>query len=565
MDGGNVTATGTLGASNFSGTSSGTNTGDQTNISGNAATVTMNGGRTDATAYQVVWGVPGSTPMYGCSAVTIQSSTGTLTATNLTGTLKQRYSSTGTRMWNPPGGTLTTVASSQTGALTITMPKMTDVMMSFWVDVYDYAGNTTFSVFVSGYPYSSAGIWSNTSAMILGAVSRQFTVRFGGSTDNTKSIVYIGETGTVWNYPQVQVRDVLIGYNALTANVDGIDWAISYSTSFLNVTVSRTDVLPYASNANTLGGYSASGTVGANTVVIRDVNGYIYANYINSNVSETENPTINSFYTSNGDGWLRKSSVAHVKSQLGLGSMAYAATSSYVAKSGDTMTSTLTMSIGSGSGNSGTNGIYINQAVLDNTYQYAMFMYENGGQATGYQCIGWYNGNQSYYKARMYTQVGGSYANTRFYLDVADNSRALATRLYFDNGSAYFSGDVVAYSSDKRLKENVTPISDSLNKIKQIAGVYFDWKDKVEGTSFVPAQKHDVGVIAQDVQKILPEVVTLAPFDTDANGGSKSGENYLTVKYDKLVPLLIEAIKELSSENSELKARLELIESKLKD
>ena len=76
-------------------------------------------------------------------------------------------------------------------------------------------------------------------------------------------------------------------------------------------------------NSTTVGGYAPSGSVGANTVVIRDANNYIYAHYINSNVSETENPTINSFYTSNGDGWLRKSSVAHVKSQLGLGSLAY--------------------------------------------------------------------------------------------------------------------------------------------------------------------------------------------------------------------------------------------------
>ena len=76
-------------------------------------------------------------------------------------------------------------------------------------------------------------------------------------------------------------------------------------------------------NSSTVGGYAVSGSVGANTVVIRDSNGYIYAHYINSNVSESENPTINSFYTSNGDGWLRKSSVAHVKSQLGLGSLAY--------------------------------------------------------------------------------------------------------------------------------------------------------------------------------------------------------------------------------------------------
>jgi hypothetical protein len=221
----------------------------------------------------------------------------------------------------------------------------------------------------------------------------------------------------------------------------------------------------------------------------------------------------------------------------------------------------LTVNIGTGSGNLGVNGLYISQPVLDTTHQYAIYMYENGGQATGYQTIGWYNGNQSYFKARMYTQVGGSYANTRFILDVADNARTLATRLYFDNGSAYFSGDVVAYSSDKRLKENVIPIDDSIGKIKQIAGVYFDWKDKMEGTDFVPAQKHDVGVIAQDVQKILPEVVTLAPFDTDSYGNSKSGENYLTVKYDKLVPLLIEAIKEQQSTIEAQNERIRILES----
>jgi len=65
-------------------------------------------------------------------------------------------------------------------------------------------------------------------------------------------------------------------------------------------------------------GYGTSGGVGANTIVIRDSAGYIYANYINTNVSESENPSVNSFFTSNGDGWLRKSTVAHVKYTLSL-------------------------------------------------------------------------------------------------------------------------------------------------------------------------------------------------------------------------------------------------------
>jgi hypothetical protein len=85
---GNMSVTGTIGASNFSGThsgnSSGTNTGDQTNISGNAATVNSNYNRTDSAAYQVVWSTSGTSPMYSCAGVTIQSSTGTLNATVLT-------------------------------------------------------------------------------------------------------------------------------------------------------------------------------------------------------------------------------------------------------------------------------------------------------------------------------------------------------------------------------------------------------------------------------------------------------------------------------------------------
>ena len=77
-------------------------------------------------------------------------------------------------------------------------------------------------------------------------------------------------------------------------------------------------------------------------------------------------------------------------------------------------------------------------------------------------------------------------------------------------------------------------------------------KDKTKELGFDPSQKHDVGVIAQEIQAILPEVVTLAPFDYEL-GKSKSGENYLTVKYEKIVPLLIEAIKEQKQQIDNLK------------
>jgi hypothetical protein len=67
-------------------------------------------------------------------------------------------------------------------------------------------------------------------------------------------------------------------------------------------------------------------------------------------------------------------------------------------------------------------------------------------------------------------------------------------------------------------------------------------------------EKREVGLIAQEINEILPEIVSIAPFDREnSEGGSKSGENYLTIQYEKVVPLLVECIKELKFEIEELK------------
>jgi hypothetical protein len=117
-------------------------------------------------------------------------------------------------------------------------------------------------------------------------------------------------------------------------------------------------------------------------------------------------------------------------------------------------------------------------------------------------------------------------------------------------------GNVVAYASDERLKNNFQPIQNSLDKIQQIAGYEFDWDiDKCRSLGFAPAQAHEHGVKAQEIQKVVADAVTLAPFD-DNGGKSRTGENYLTVKYERLVPLLIEAIKELDAKVEELKKKL---------
>ena len=121
-------------------------------------------------------------------------------------------------------------------------------------------------------------------------------------------------------------------------------------------------------------------------------------------------------------------------------------------------------------------------------------------------------------------------------------------------------GDVTAFSSDRRLKENFKHIDSPLEKIKKLNGYNFDWKEEVKELGFSPdISKNDIGLIAQEVQEVVPQAVAPAPFDQEWNNDikkniSKSGEDYLTVKYDKLVPLLVEAIKELKAEVETLKA-----------
>ena len=101
------------------------------------------------------------------------------------------------------------------------------------------------------------------------------------------------------------------------------------------------------------------------------------------------------------------------------------------------------------------------------------------------------------------------------------------------------SGDITAFfSSDERLKDNITPIGSAIDKLNTIGGYEFDWNNSSEHSG------HDVGVIAQEIEKVLPEVVV-----TRGNG-------YKAVRYEKIVALLIQAIKEQQSQIDDLKSRL---------
>jgi hypothetical protein len=114
---------------------------------------------------------------------------------------------------------------------------------------------------------------------------------------------------------------------------------------------------------------------------------------------------------------------------------------------------------------------------------------------------------------------------------------------------------VTAYYSDERLKTRIGKIENALDKVDQLSGFLYVENDLARELGFNNGEVQ-VALSAQDVKRIQPEAVKPAPFDTNRDGTSKSGENYLTVQYERLVPLLVEAIKELRQELNSIKQQL---------
>lgn len=128
-------------------------------------------------------------------------------------------------------------------------------------------------------------------------------------------------------------------------------------------------------------------------------------------------------------------------------------------------------------------------------------------------------------------------------------------RGYWDgSGNLLSTGNVTAYYSDMRLKEKVGDIKNALDKVRQLAGFYYVNNDLAKTFGF-DEDRVQLGLSAQAVKKVAPETVFPAPFDLNPlkGEGSISGEDYMTVQYERLVPLLIEAIKELDAQVQELR------------
>lgn len=117
-------------------------------------------------------------------------------------------------------------------------------------------------------------------------------------------------------------------------------------------------------------------------------------------------------------------------------------------------------------------------------------------------------------------------------------------------GEIRATNNITAYYSDARLKNFEGTITGALDKIKVLNGYYYKGNEVAEKYGYDTTTRQ-IGVSAQEVQAILPEIVTDAPI----------GDGYLTVWYEKFAPLFIEAIKELQDEVEQLKAEVKRLGS----
>ena len=168
-------------------------------------------------------------------------------------------------------------------------------------------------------------------------------------------------------------------------------------------------------------------------------------------------------------------------------------------------------------------------------------------------------GNTSITKTVLQGSVCIGNTSTSYKLEVTGDAKVTTGSLGVNvnpnatDGRIDASNDIVAYSSDRRLKENIKDIESPIEKVQKLKGFTYNWNDLANQLAGYNTSESLVGVFAQDVKEVLPEAVKLAPFDNNGHNKSISGEDYLTVQYEKLVPLLIEAIKDLQNQINELK------------
>jgi hypothetical protein len=215
------------------------------------------------------------------------------------------------------------------------------------------------------------------------------------------------------------------------------------------------------------------------------------------------------------------------------------ATTAFVNSSIDSVLNSTTTKNISISGNAGTvtNGVYTNGSYADPSWITSLDGAKINAPIAGSKISGSIPGTAAGVTGFTINQSVGTADNVRF------NSLGVGTTASGTAGEIRATNNITAYFSDERLKTRLGNIENALDKVMALSGFYHEANETAQALGYTPVR--EVGVSAQEVQKVLPEVVAPAPIDSQ----------YLTVRYERMVPLLIEAIKELKSEVDLLKSK----------
>lgn len=315
---------------------------------------------------------------------------------------------------------------------------------------------------------------------------------------------------------------------------------------------------------------------GANKLVRTQGNGYTFVNYINSDTGRSENETPSQFIITNAvDNYYRKVSVNKARDAI----QSAGITATGVPASGIT----------------GQTGMYTDANRpgpyrlyrRDDSSNYSVQTYWTGS----YWRLYGYNGDTAHADthvgyadnataASYASRLNNSYAFTNgsdgwfrskgaagwynedygggIYMEDTSWVRVYNSKAFYVANEIAASGNITAYYSDERLKDRKGNITGALDSVLKLNGFRYTNNDVAKQHGYTDDEVQ-IGVSAQEVESFYPEIVKLAPFDMktleDGTIVSASGKNYKTVDYSKLVPVLIEAIKELKAEVEQLKGQ----------
>ena len=358
-----------------------------------------------------------------------------------------------------------------------------------------------------------------------------------GYTTNVGTVTSVGGTGTVSGLTlsgTVSTSGNLTLGGTLSLTSANVTTALGF-TPYSNANPSG--YVTSAGNVATVGGLSVHSSTNneANKIVRTDANGYIQAGWINSTSGDNGTTAISRIYASN-DAYVRYYSLANFTSQIAANGGTW--TGNCTGTSANITAYTINQSVGTGNNVTFNRVVARQSGVSLGSGNSAQIEVNNAGSGA---C------NISFHREGAWGAHFGLDTDNWFSTygwSSGGGYTAMRVGTFAANGNITSTGTVTAYYSDERLKTKLGNIPNAIDKVMSLNGFYYEANETAQALGY--EKKREVGVSAQEVEAILPELISPAPIDN----------KYKTLDYSRLVPVLIEAMKEQQVQINSLKALL---------